>query len=55
MHSLEEMTHFFDVFIRTPFSGDERHVRRIAMMSAYESSGVLPALPESAQGLGPDA
>jgi ribose 5-phosphate isomerase B len=55
MHSLEEMTHFVDVFIRTPFSGDERHVRRIAMMSAYESSGVLPALPESAQGLGPDA
>jgi ribose 5-phosphate isomerase B len=55
MHSLEEMTHFVDVFIRTPFSGDERHVRRIAMMSAYESTGVLPALPESAQGLGPDA
>jgi hypothetical protein len=24
-------------------------------MSAYESTGVLPALPESAQGLGPDA
>jgi ribose 5-phosphate isomerase B len=55
MHPVEEMTHFVDVFIRTPFSGDERHARRIGMMSAYESSGELPALPESAQGLGPDA
>ncbi len=55
MHSVEDMTHFVDVFIRTPFSGDERHARRIAMVSAYESDGTLPALPESAQGLGPDA
>ena len=55
MHTVEEMIHFVDVFIRTPFSGDERHVRRIAMMSAYESDGELPALPESATGLGPDA
>ena len=55
MHPVEDMTHFVDVFIRTPFSGDERHQRRIDMMSAYESSGDLPALPESAVGLGPDA
>jgi len=55
MHSVEEMTHFVDVFIRTPFSGDERHARRIAMMASYETTGNLPALPESAKGLGPDA
>ena len=55
MHSVEDMTHFIDVFLRTPFSGDERHARRIAMMSDYESTGNLPDLPESAQGLGPDA
>jgi ribose 5-phosphate isomerase B len=55
MHTVDEITHFVDVFTRTPFSGDERHARRIALMSAYESSGVLPPLPESARGLGPDA
>lgn len=55
MHSVEDMTHFVDMFIRTPFSGDERHARRIAMVADYESTGTLPPLPESARGLGPDA
>lgn len=55
LHSIKEMTGFIDTFLRTPFSGDERHVRRIGMMSAYETTGALPPLPESAVGLGPDA
>ncbi|MFL6108546.1 MAG: ribose-5-phosphate isomerase [Marmoricola sp.] len=55
MHSVEDMTRFIEVFLGTPFTHDERHVRRIAMMSAYEANGELPALPESARGLGPDA
>jgi ribose 5-phosphate isomerase B len=33
------------VFLGTDFSGDPRHVRRIDMVSAYESDGVLPSLP----------
>ena len=55
MHSVEEMTRFVEVFLNTPFTHDERHVRRIAMMADYETTGDLPALPDSAVGLGPDA
>ena len=32
-------------FVATPFSGDERHARRIAMLTAYEQDGTLPPLP----------
>ena len=55
MHSLEDMTRFVKVFLDTPFPGDERHVRRIGMLTDYEQTGDLPPLPESALGRGPDA
>jgi ribose 5-phosphate isomerase B len=48
MHTEEDATHFVEVFIATPFSNEERHIRRIELMSDYEKSGVLPALPGAA-------
>jgi ribose 5-phosphate isomerase B len=48
MHTLEEMTRFIDIFLRTPYSQGERHSRRIGQISDYEKSGNLPPLPDSA-------
>jgi ribose 5-phosphate isomerase B len=55
MHTVEEMTRFIGIFLTTDFTGEERHVRRIAMLTDYETTGDLPPLPESAAGHGPDA
>ena len=45
MHSVAEATSFVDVFLGEPFSGDPRHARRIAMLTEYETSGIIPAVP----------
>lgn len=37
-HSVEECLALIDAFLETPFSEDERHQRRIDLMSAYEES-----------------
>lgn len=33
---------FAEVFLATPFSEADRHVRRIALLTGYEQTGVLP-------------
>lgn len=45
MHSQEEATRFVEVFLTTPFSQGERHIRRINMLTDYERSGKLPEIP----------
>jgi ribose 5-phosphate isomerase B len=44
-HSLEEATALVDAFLAEPFSGEERHARRIAMLTQYEADHRLPPLP----------
>ena len=53
LHETDELTAFIAAFLETPFTGDERHVRRIGQLAAYEASGELPPLPASA--VRPDA
>ncbi|GAA3948465.1 ribose-5-phosphate isomerase [Microbacterium soli] len=40
-HTFEEVTSLIDAFIATPFSGEERHVRRIAQIADFERDGTL--------------
>ncbi|WP_049567898.1 ribose-5-phosphate isomerase [Streptomyces sp. SBT349] len=43
MHTPDEATSFVAVFLTTDFTAEERHSRRIAMLSAYETDGTVPA------------
>ncbi|MBV9025952.1 MAG: ribose-5-phosphate isomerase [Streptomycetaceae bacterium] len=45
MHSQEEATRFVEVFLTTPFSQGERHIRRIGMLTDYERTDKLPQIP----------
>jgi ribose 5-phosphate isomerase B len=44
MHSLEEATSFVEAFVAEPFSGDERHQRRIDKVAAYERTHDVAAI-----------
>jgi ribose 5-phosphate isomerase B len=44
-HTLDEATSFVEAFLTTPFSGNERHARRIAQLAEYQRTRELPPLP----------
>lgn len=46
MHEQGAAVALVEVFLGTSYSGQDRHSRRIAMLTAYEATGALPALPE---------
>jgi ribose 5-phosphate isomerase B len=45
MHDEQTALGFLEAFLTTGYSGDDRHTRRIDMLTAYERDGVLPPLP----------
>jgi ribose 5-phosphate isomerase B len=48
MHSIDEAVGFAETFLATAFTGEDRHARRIAMLTRYEETGELPPLPATA-------
>ncbi|PZE22938.1 MULTISPECIES: ribose-5-phosphate isomerase [unclassified Curtobacterium] len=40
-HTEAEAIRFVDLFIAEPFSGEERHARRIAQLAEYETTGTI--------------
>jgi ribose 5-phosphate isomerase B len=43
MHSFEEVHQLVATFVRTPFGGEQRHARRLAMIDQYEQTGEMPS------------
>jgi ribose 5-phosphate isomerase B len=43
MYGEDDAVRFVEIFVRTAFSGDARHARRIAQIAEYEQSGDLPS------------
>ena len=38
-HPIADILRFVDIFVDTAFSGEARHVRRIALLTEYEQTG----------------
>ena len=55
MHTPEEAARFVEVFLDTAFTNEDRHIRRIGMLSDYEKTHDLPPLPgEDAESAHPE-
>jgi ribose 5-phosphate isomerase B len=44
-YSTDDAVSFAKIFVETPFSAEVRHARRLAEITAYETTGELPPLP----------
>jgi ribose 5-phosphate isomerase B len=45
MYTTDEALQFAATFVETPFSGEPRHARRLAMVADFEKTGELPPEP----------
>lgn len=45
-HTIGEATALVEVFLNREFSGEPRHVRRLAMVTDFEETGTAPAVPQ---------
>jgi ribose 5-phosphate isomerase B len=50
MHTAEEAATLVEAFVGTPFSGDERHARRLRMIADYETTGSVEPGEAAADG-----
>jgi ribose 5-phosphate isomerase B len=50
MYDADTAIRFADIFLATPFSEAERHVRRIGLLEGYEETGELPPRREDRDG-----
>ena len=41
MHAIDECKELIDAFLATPFSNDQRHIRRIGQVSNFETKGSI--------------
>lgn len=44
MHPESDVLAFVETFLATPFSGDDRHIRRIGQLGDYERTGQVPSV-----------
>jgi ribose 5-phosphate isomerase B len=53
MYDAAAATRFVEAFVSTPFSGEERHARRLDMLRRYEETGEPPPVPPPPAADGP--